>query len=450
MLSEASRSSSAHSFAPPPLPWLHATSRTNSVGSSTPNPTDFGNQSKIAKRKTFTSHLLKEPVPKPWLERRDRWATAGTWVTRALFILGVLAAAALCFFGFTGIEQLGNVCLVMEDDFNTLDTTTWQREVEIAGFGNGEFQWYTANDNNSFVDSGNLYIVPTLTSDVIGTSAVFNGYTLTLPDCTTNNKTDCSTSSSNGAGTVINPVQSARLTTRLSHSLQYGRVEVRAKMPTGDWLWPAIWMLPVNNTYGPWPMSGEIDIAESRGNAMTYPAQGSNFVSSALNWGLYAGPTTTINAWAKTWGWVTQRRASYADEFHTYAIEWTDQFMHFYVDTRIVSSLSLSFKKESFFQRGNFPQIIEQGAQQVVLTNPWEGRGNNAPFDQPFYLILNVAVGGTNGWFPDGVGNKPWVDQSATAMRDFAFSQSTWYATWPKNVKDRAMVVDSVKMWKLC
>ena len=53
---------------------------------------------------------------------------------------------------------------------------------------------------------------------------------------------------------------SARISTQKSYSIKYGRVEVVAKIPQGDWLWPAIWMLPVNNTYGPWPLSGEIDV----------------------------------------------------------------------------------------------------------------------------------------------------------------------------------------------
>jgi len=52
-----------------------------------------------------------------------------------------------------------------------------------------------------------------------------------------------------------------------------------------------------------------------------------------------------------------------------------------------------------------------------------------------------VAAGGTNGWFPDGVGNKPWVDQSATAMRDFAFKQSDWVQSWPTDPKERGMAV---------
>ena len=77
-----------------------------------------------------------------------------------------------------------------------------------------------------------------------------------------------------------------------------------------------------------------------------------------------------------------------------------------------------------------------------------------------FYLIMNVAVGGTNGWFPDNIGDKPWLDQSESkfsqlfnrrsycwsfdnlaAMYDFAKAQGQWYSTWPTDVKERGMAV---------
>ena len=85
--------------------------------------------------------------------------------------------------------------------------------------------------------------------------------------------TACGAVSNATSGSVINPVQSARLTTRLSHHITYGKVEIVAKLPRGDWLWPALWMLPVDDAYGPWPNSGEIDIMESRGNSPDYKAQ---------------------------------------------------------------------------------------------------------------------------------------------------------------------------------
>ncbi|KAJ7909654.1 gram-negative bacteria-binding protein, partial [Mycena leptocephala] len=63
---------------------------------------------------------------------------------------------------------------------------------------------------------------------------------------------------------------------------------------------------------------------------------------------------------------------------------------------------------------------------------------------------MNVAVGGTNGWFPDGQGDKPWLNQAGNPMEDFIKNKNQWLPTWPENVEDRAMVVDYVKMWKHC
>ena len=103
-----------------------------------------------------------------------------------------------------------------------------------------------------------------------------------------------------------------------------------------------------------------------------------------------------------------------------------------YVDTRLQHVMPvLSLKKQSFWDRGDFPTVIQNGSQTVILDNPWVNGTKAAPFDQgegfccliwigtdilwcaaAFYLILDVAVGGTNGWFPDGAGNKPWLDGS--------------------------------------
>ncbi|KAJ7245463.1 hypothetical protein C8J57DRAFT_1361993 [Mycena rebaudengoi] len=66
-----------------------------------------------------------------------------------------------------------------------------------------------------------------------------------------------------------------------------------------------------------------------------------------------------------------------------------------------------------------------------------------------FYLITNVAVGGTNGWFPDGP-EKPWLDGSATAPRDFLQAKDKWFPSWPQDIERRAMVINSVKMWEKC
>ena len=97
-----------------------------------------------------------------------------------------------------------------------------------------------------------------------------------------------------------------------------------------------------------------------------------------------------------------------------------------------------------FWQRGNFkPQQDDNG---TMIVDPWSQTGKpSTPFDQPFYLILNVAVGGNNGWFPDGLQSKPWVDLSPSAKLDFWNARDKWYPTWGEN---SAMKIKSVKMWQ--
>jgi hypothetical protein len=121
----------------------------------------------------------------------------------------------------------------------------------------------TDSSNNSYVRDGKLYLLPTLTADTIGRSALFDGHMFNLTDCTGLNYTSCGVVSNQSTSTVIPPVMSARLSTKQSRSIRFGRVEITAKLPRGDWIWPALWMLPKDNVYGEWPMSGEIDVSLS-------------------------------------------------------------------------------------------------------------------------------------------------------------------------------------------
>ncbi|KAN0128110.1 Concanavalin A-like lectin/glucanase domain containing protein [Lactarius tabidus] len=406
-------------------------------------------RARMNKRKSRpVSTMLSGEITKPWLDKKkDKSARISYFLTYSVFLAGVVVSAIRCYYGWRNVDLIGKTCLVFEDDFSgsEIDSSVWTHEVDMGGFGNGEFEMATSSSNNSFIRNGELYILPTLTSDVIGQNAIFNGYTFNLTGCTNTNLTACGAVSNSTSGAVINPVMSARISTKGKRSIQYGRVEVRAKLPRGDWLWPAIWMLPENDTYGPWPLSGEIDIMESRGNGIEYSGQGLNVVRGSLNW----GPLSWLNAVWKTYGWWAMRRSNYASDFHTYTLEWDPKFLRIYVDSRLTYMLSLSFDIP-FFQRGKFPTTVSNASQEIVVPNPWANRGNSAPFDQPFYLILDLAVGGTSGWFPDGVGNKPWLNGANNAMLQFAQAQSKWYPTWPQSEDDRAMRVDSVKMWELC
>ncbi|KAJ7244254.1 hypothetical protein C8J57DRAFT_1242961 [Mycena rebaudengoi] len=272
----------------------------------------------------------------------------------------------------------------------------------------------------------------------------------------------CSGVSNATLGKILPPVMSARVNTRRSASIKFCRVEIRAKLPTGDWLCPALWMLPVDDAYGGWPLSGEIDIMEARGNgprirdtrvlkvdvlpplgmrtsplAATMarsggitsissgewmggawcssrrrpglpPAAGDDgagrghrarlvpgqvdglgavllvvVIVLSLNW----GPTTFLNAVALTFGSWPWHRGQFEDG-------------RAYVDTRLHHMLEIKLNKP-FWERDEFPNVVQNGTGSIILENPWVNGTKAAPFDQSFYLIMNVAVGGTNGWFPD-------------------------------------------------
>ncbi|KAI0739930.1 concanavalin A-like lectin/glucanase [Daedaleopsis nitida] len=396
------------------------------------------------------STRLTGSIDKPWLGLKDSRVALSHWIVYLLMVLGIAGGALRVYFSYRTTLRVGNLCLVMEDNFDTFDTVnTWTHDVSMSGFGNQEFEMTTASANNSFVRDGRLYLVPTLTSDMIGYDAVIGSSPtiFNLTGCTDANATNCGAASNASAKAVIPPVMSARIHTRGHYAIRYGRVEIRAKLPRGDWLWPALWMLPVEEKYGAWPRSGEIDIMEGRGNGPEYTAQGLDYVRGSLNW----GPFPWLNGVGATYGWWTNRRQTYADRFHTFALEWDADFLRIFVDSRLTYTLYVRFN-EPFFKRGQFPAVVANGSDFVTLADPWASSDapNVAPFDQEFYLIMNVAVGGTNGWFPDRVGDKPWLDGSLTAMTDFANAQSQWAESWAQNIEDRALVVDSVKMWKQC
>jgi hypothetical protein len=308
----------------------------------------------------------------------------------------------------------------------------------MGSFRNWEFEYYDNNRSNSFVRDGVLYIKPTLTADDIGEANLENGYTMDMwggspADLCTGNRFYGCLRTSGAGGNYLNPIRSASLRTVHSFNFLYGRVEVKAQLPKGDWLWPAIWLLPTYNQYGEWPASGEIDIMESRGNNASYPAGGVNTFSSTLHWGTYWNE----NRYAKTHASKKADSGDYSEGFHIYGLIWNETYIGTYLDepSNVVLSVPIT---ESFWDKGGFAE--------KNYSNPWASRGDNAPFDRKFYLIVNVAIGGTNGYFPDNVGGKPWLNTSPHAVNEFWDDRDAWLDTW--NGDDAAMKIDSVKVWE--
>jgi beta-glucanase (GH16 family) len=162
---------------------------------------------------------------------------------------------------------------------------------------------------------------------------------------------------------------SARVISKTKGDWTYGRFEVRAKLPGGKGAWPAIWMLPTNWRYGGWPNSGEIDIMEQVG----YEPQ---VVHCSVH-------TKSYNHNINTHKTATTDVSNATTAFNVYAVEWTPDEIRGYVNDR----LYFTFKNER-------------------LTNS-SADYKEWPFDQPFHLLLNIAVGGTWGG-AQGVDPKVW------------------------------------------
>jgi hypothetical protein len=243
----------------------------------------------------------------------------------------------------------------------------------------------TNTDENVFIKDGELWIKPTLQDEkLITTNNVLNLAEQGI--CTSNVWSDCHAVTNVTNGTIINPVKSARINTKKGVSIQYGksiprsptsgtcstdialgRIEVVATLPAGDWLWPAIWMLPVQNTYGQWPASGEIDIAESRGNNYTYPLGGNDVISSTLHW----GPTSSMDAWYRTFAKKNALHTTFAAKPHTFGLEWSEKYLFTYIDDRLLEALYVPFTSP-LWPLGHFDASTQNGTR---IVDPWSQTG---------------------------------------------------------------------------
>ncbi|GAB5536637.1 MAG: hypothetical protein Rubg2KO_28860 [Rubricoccaceae bacterium] len=224
--------------------------------------------------------------------------------------------------------------LVWADEFDTPgppDPSKWEHELGGGGWGNQESQLYTNSQDNARVEDGMLIIEAR--EEQVGS----------------------------------NPYTSARLVTRDRASWTYGRMEARIKLPEGQGIWPAFWMMPQDSPYGGWPTSGEIDVMEYLGHE-------TNRVHGTIHYGggeighRFTGTDYTLSS------------GTFSDDFHTFAVEWEPREIRWYVDdVRVQKQISWTSAA------GPYP----------------------APFDQPFFLILNVAVGGEWPGYPDATTTFP-------------------------------------------
>ena len=233
---------------------------------------------------------------------------------------------------------------------------------------------------------------------------------------------------------------SARIRTKSRFSFKYGMVEVNAKLPAGDWLWPAIWLLPQSyKHYGGWPVSGEVDIMEARGNR-NLTANGQPVGVQKMGVTIHFGPKGHRKM--ITYG-LMSRNVDYNKGFNKFRLLWSPDELTFHVNDVRVGKIDVD---EGFWKKGDF----ENSAPGVP--NPWINGTKSAPFDEEFYIILNLAVGGSyfSDWYVNYPGGKPWVKDSPTAITDFWNGREKWLPTWNYNKTDDShFQIDYVKVWAL-
>jgi beta-glucanase (GH16 family) len=227
--------------------------------------------------------------------------------------------------------------LVWSDEFEgvTLNENNWNRQVVRAGRFNGEWQRYTNSPDNSYVEDGHLVIKAMHESDTHG----MDQYT------------------------------SARLNTANKQAWKYGKITARIKLPTGEGIWPAFWMLGANISENggdtPWPQSGEIDIMEFYGSKDEAVVEANIHYADASDSHAMMGAVS-----------YKLEEGKFPDAFHIFELEWNANKMVWSVDGEEYASAPITADEFS-------------------------------EFHEEFFILLNLAVGGDFAGRPDATTEFP-------------------------------------------
>jgi beta-glucanase (GH16 family) len=258
----------------------------------------------------------------------------------SIALVSVMGLSLLCAAGCkpsgTPAPELEGYELLWHDEFDgkAMDENIWSYDPHEPGWTNEELQEYTTSTDNVFVRDGNMVLKAIKTMDANG-----NDY-----------------------------YTSGKIKSQNKEDFMYGKVVVSAKVPEGQGLWPAIWMMPTDESYyGQWPKCGEIDIMEVLGSD----------VKTAYGTVHYGAPH------AEQQGTVVLDEGSFADSFHEYSVEWEPGEMRWYIDGNLYLTVNDWFTAVEGEDEKPYP----------------------APFNQTFFVQMNLAVGGTWPGNPDDTTN---------------------------------------------
>ncbi|KAK1135265.1 hypothetical protein K0M31_008036 [Melipona bicolor] len=314
--------------------------------------------------------------------------------------------------------------LVFNETFDSFNKSVWKHEVKIPLNPDYEFCVYHNEQQPTVsVKNGILKIKPMILEKEYGENIAAYG-TLILSECTSNISAECLRKAT--SFNILPPVISARLITSNFH-FRYGKIEIRAKFPEGDWLYPEMWLKPKYGYYGSDYSSGCVILGLARGNDNLINAtDGSIYDSRRLDFGIRVGRDT--NDTSVTNYMVSQIRESglsWTKDFHTYTTIWDVDGFQFLVDEKEVDKLIPP--TDGWIYGSNFNKM--------------------APFDQEFRIVIGVGVGGIRV-FPDKTTSsehaKPWKNVGAKAMLNFWHAKSQWLSSWNKNT---AFEIDYIRVW---
>lgn len=266
-------------------------------------------------------------VPKSRLEKIKRA------VLRLLVFYLSLAIGPIGSTAFVAKTPTAGWKIVWSDEFSgpnvNVDSTRWVIETGGSGWGNSELEYYTSRLQNAQVKDGML-LIKAFKEKYAGADGIQREYT------------------------------SARLKTKGKFSITYGRIEARIRIPFGQGMWPAFWMLGSDIDQVGWPSCGEIDIMENIGREPS-------LVHGTVHGPGYSG----ANGIGASYSLANGKR--FADDFHIFAVEWEPGVLRFYVDGHLYETRT--------------PADLPANSQWV--------------FTHPFFILLNVAVGGSWPGNPD-------------------------------------------------
>lgn len=224
-----------------------------------------------------------------------------------------------------------NWTLVWSDEFDgeSIDSNTWNYQIEEAGRFNEEWQRYTNSIENAYVENSCLVIKAIHESEKHG----------------------------------INQYTSARMNTANKYAFKYGKIAARIKLPEGQGIWPAFWMLGANIDENggdtPWPQTGEIDIFE------LYGSKNDSIVEANAHYADSSESHAMMGAIS-----YQLKEGKFSDDFHVFELEWNEEKMTWLVDGEAYGSMEIT---EAIFSE----------------------------FQKEFFILLNIAVGGTHAGYPD-------------------------------------------------